>query len=412
MKTRILIGDCRESLRRLPSGSVQCVVTSPPYFGLRDYGHAGQIGLEPTPDEFIAAMVEVFGEVHRVLRDDGTLWLNLGDSYSSGGRTTQTVDTARGPSKRDVGGDAASGKQEYLNGTAMRPPVVEGLAGKNLLGIPWRVALALQADGWYLRSEIIWAKPNPMPESVTDRPTKSHEKIFLMSKSERYFYDAEAVKETAIHAGRIVAATGADSKNGSAGYGSDTKKGFTKNDTAVNDRRNLRDVWTITTKPFSGAHFATFPPDIPERCIKAGTSERGACPTCGAPWVRETETETEFAGGSGRAGRTAEEMNGSGKWRNGGEAGNANLKLGPVTRSKTTGWVQGCDCPDNSPVPCVVLDPFGGAGTTGLVAGKLGRDAILCELNPDYADMARERIAGELGGMFTTVVTEASCPQK
>lgn len=348
-------------------------------------------------------MVEVFREVHRVLRDDGTLWLNLGDSYSSGGRTTQTVDSARGPSKRDIGADAASGKQEYLNGTAMRPPVIDGIAGKNLLMIPARVALALQADGWWLRSEIIWNKPNPMPESVTDRPTKSHEHIFLLSKSDRYFYDAEAVKEPGVIPAGTLGAKGSAERQSQEGVNARPPEYKVYDGT-----RNLRDVWTITTKPFSGAHFATFPPEIPEICIKAGTSERGACPTCGAPWVRETETETEFAGGSGRAGRTAEEMNGSGKWRNGGTSGNVNLKLGPVTRSKTTGWAPGCDCPGNARVPCAVLDPFGGAGTTGLVAAKLGRNAVLCELNPAYAEMARARIIGDIGEMFTTVKTEAA----
>ena len=310
MTAIIHIGDCLESLRAMPAESVQTCVTSPPYFGLRDYGMDGQIGLEAAPDAFVARLVEVFREVRRVLHDDGTLWLNLGDSYAGGGGHSPNAPSSA-TSKSGKYGDA-------LKEGGIRPQGV--IKAKDLLGIPWRVAFALQADGWYLRQDIIWHKPNPMPESVTDRCTKAHEYVFLLSKSPRYYFDADAIKEKSIHAGRVVKATGADSKNAAAGFGSDAKGGFTKNDTLVNESRNRRTVWTVTTKPFAGAHFATFPPDLIEPCILAGAPRGG-----------------------------------------------------------------------------VVLDPFGGSGTTAGVAIKHGRRAVLCELNPEYAAMVPARIAAIAG---------------
>lgn len=231
---------------------MQCVVTSPPYWGLRDYGVEGQIGLELTPEAFVATMVEVFHEVKRILRDDGVLWLNLGDSYSSGGRTSTTLQTVR-----NGNGDAS---------LMTRPPVCEGIKPKDLVGIPWMVALALRADGWYLRSDIIWAKPNPMPESVTDRPTRSHEYLFLLAKSERYYFDADAIRESAVTDGdcrfertdntQIRARNGTDSR---------TRTGMPTNG------RNKRDVWTINSEPTPEAHFATFPQKLIEPCILAGS---------------------------------------------------------------------------------------------------------------------------------------------
>jgi DNA modification methylase len=313
MSVRILIGDVRERLRDLADESVHCVVTSPPYFGLRDYGMPGQIGLEPTPAAFVETMVEVFRDVRRVLRKDGTLWLNIGDSYAAN-RSYQVSQ-----SKHQA--------HDFGKSNAARVPC--GLKPKDLIGIPWRVAFALQADGWYLRQDIIWHKPNPMPESVTDRCTKAHEYIFLLTKSERYAYDAEAIKEAAIHEGRIVKATGSDAKNAQKGEHGRTAAGFTSKDTLVTDR-NRRSVWTVATQPFSGAHFATFPPALIEPCIKAG------CPIGGT-----------------------------------------------------------------------VLDPFGGAGTTGLVADRLGIDAVLIEMNPEYARMAERRIRDEQP-MFSTVSMEAA----
>lgn len=301
MTVDIHIGDCRTLLAAMEPQSVHCCVTSPPYFGLRDYNVEGQLGLEPTPDEFVAAMVTVFREVRRVLRNDGTLWLNLGDSYAT--------DSKWGGS---TGGKSAKALHGIGGGGRNRTSV--GLPDKNLIGIPWRVAFALQADGWILRQDIVWNKPNCMPDPTKDRCTRAHEFLFMLTKSKRYYYDAEAIREPAV----------SDHKSGN-GFKRDarvsyqnadgTARGNEKQWDGIGGLRNKRSVWTVSTKPFKGAHFATFPPDLIEPCILAG------CP----------------AGGT-------------------------------------------------------VLDPFGGAGTTGLVAKQHGRNAILCELNPEYAAMARERI--------------------
>jgi len=257
-------GDALEKLQALPSGTVNTCVTSPPYYGLRDYGVDGQIGLEPTPDEYISRMVEVFREVRRVLRDDGTCWINLGDSYASD------------PGKGYSGADPKwTEKGTSRARTSFLPP-------KNLMGMPWRVAFALQADGWYLRSDIIWHKPNPMPESVTDRPTKAHEYIFLLSKSERYYYDAEAIKEPAqewtgqaavFERSGAVASHILPGQNAAQHRG----KGNAKTLNVPNEAgtRNKRTVWTIATRPYAAAHFATFPPDLIKPCILAGCPEGG-----------------------------------------------------------------------------------------------------------------------------------------
>lgn len=264
MSLAVHLGDCVESMRNMPDQSVHTCVTSPPYFGLRDYGMPGQIGLEPTPAEFVAAMVEVFREVKRVLRDDGTLWLNLGDSYAGGGGHSPNAPSSA---------HSKSGKY----GTALKEGGIKpqgAIKAKDLIGIPWRVAFALQDDGWYLRQDIIWAKPNPMPESVTDRCTKSHEYLFLLSKSPRYYFDSDAVKEavTASSAARLSQPTLADQ------VGSARVPGKTNgNMKAVGngETRNRRSVWTVTTKPFKGAHFATFPPDLIEPCVLAGSPVGG-----------------------------------------------------------------------------------------------------------------------------------------
>lgn len=236
---RIIQGDCRAVLRTLPDESVQCIVTSPPYFGLRDYGDAEQIGLEQTPEQYVQEIVGVFREARRVLRHDGTLWLNLGDSYAAArGGTHQPAETlAGGEGGRTAEGERVNrGRRDGYNPT--RNAAAIGLKHKDLIGIPWRVALALQADGWYLRQDVIWHKPNPMPESVTDRFTKAHEYVFLLSKSERYYFDHEAVQEPA---------------------------------TGARGVRNKRSVWTVATKPFPGAHFATFPPELIRPCVLAGS---------------------------------------------------------------------------------------------------------------------------------------------
>jgi site-specific DNA-methyltransferase (adenine-specific) len=284
MSVEILHGDCRETLKTLPEGSVNCCVTSPPYFGLRDYGHDGQIGLEESPDAFVQQMVGVFREVKRVLRDDGTLWLNLGDSYAGSGKGRNPDGT--------VHVSALLAKQGTSAGTVMgNVPsglVPDGMKPKDLIGIPWRVAFALQADGWYLRQDIIWHKPNPMPESVTDRCTKAHEYIFLLSKSPRYFYDAEAIQEEATLRGTT--------ETGDLSY----SDGASRNDNSPSSRlridrdsRNRRSVWSVTTKGYKGAHFATFPPDLIRPCILAG------CPIGG--------TVLDPFGGSGTTGQVAME---------------------------------------------------------------------------------------------------------
>jgi DNA modification methylase len=277
---RLYQGDVLDVLREMDEGSVQTCVTSPPYWGLRDYGEPGQLGLEPTPGEYVARMVEVFREVRRVLRDDGTLWLNLGDSYAADrGGTYQPAETLAGGVSGRMPDGATTNRGRGGGYMASRDARAHGLKHKDLVGIPWRVALALQDDGWWLRSDIIWAKPNPMPESITDRPTKAHEYIFLLTKSARYFYDAEAVKETAVATWN---AADAYAKRQSMtapeiAKGADLElqrtRGFgTHHEDRDRQDRNARSVWTITTKPYAGAHFATFPPELPSRCIKAGSA--------------------------------------------------------------------------------------------------------------------------------------------
>lgn len=256
---RCHFGDVRDVLRRMIADGVkvQTIVTSPPYWGLRDYGHPGQIGLEPTPELYVSTMVEVFALCREVLADDGTLWLNLGDSYTSGGRTHD-----RDPDAKHVA----------VGTGARRVALPDGLKPKDLVGIPWMTAFALRADGWYLRQEIIWAKPNPMPESVTDRCTKSHEQIFLMAKSASYYFDAEAMKEPSVtnDPRRPYTSKGAKDLDGRSEWKSGQARD--KGDFSL---RNKRSVWTVTTKPFKGAHFATFPTELIEPCILAGAPAGG-----------------------------------------------------------------------------------------------------------------------------------------
>jgi len=317
MNWKVIAGDCIAGLKTLPDEVVHCCVTSPPYFGLRDYGHEDQIGLESTPTEYVERLVSVFREVRRVLRDDGTLWLNLGDSYAAQrGGTHQPAETLSGghggktQSGERVNRDRCDGYNPSRNATAI------GLKHKDLIGIPWRVAFALQADGWYLRQDIIWHKPNPMPESVTDRCTKAHEYVFLLSKSQKYHYDAQAIAEKSECAGTIVEAY----KSGKNVAGQQFRNTATgKHDVVVKDTRNKRSVWTINPQPCHEAHFAVMPEALAELCIRAG------CP----------------AGG-------------------------------------------------------VVLDPFAGSGTTGIVALRHQRNFIGTELNTEYCEMARRRISNSM----------------
>ena len=281
---RIMIGDCRETLTSLEAGSVQCVVTSPPYWGLRDYGHEGQIGQESTPQQYVEQLVDVFRQVHRVLADDGTLWLNLGDGYA-----TQ-------PSWGRGGGSSLEGREHGLEGGASpNRERLSGLKRKDLVGIPWRVAFALQADGWWLRQEIVWHKPNPMPESVRDRCTKAHESVFLLAKSERYYFNADAIKEPAVAdhlPGNKVPHKGLDNDpkrhRTRAGLLAFHEKNRAEGGQAM---RNRRDVWTIASQPYDGAHFAVMPPALVEPCVLAGS--------------REGDTVLDPFGGSGTVGMVA-----------------------------------------------------------------------------------------------------------
>ncbi len=300
---KIYKGDCRTVMANLQEQSVNCCVTSPPYFGLRDYGNDAQIGLEQTPEDYVAALVDVFRGVRRVLRDDGTVWLNLGDSYVGTGHK----------------GDYTDPKYKGRNGQKIEVNnKVKGLKSKDLIGIPWRVAFALQEDGWYLRQDIIWSKPNPMPESVKDRCTKAHEYIFLLSKSPRYYFDNEAIKEQSKTEPVLRDKMG-------EGYQANYPNGdrFSMGERVWgSELKNKRSVWTVSPKPFSEAHFAVYPPELIEPCILAGCPEGGT-----------------------------------------------------------------------------ILDPFGGSGTTAVVADRLGRNSILTELNEDYIEIARNRIETD-GGMF------------
>jgi len=338
---RIIEGDCIKGMKTLPDCCVHTCITSPPYFGLRDYGKEDQIGLEETPDQYVAKMVEVFREVRRVLRDDGTVWLNLGDSYSAGGRG------------KGQDGSIQQGNKGSMTGAVFNSWKVEGFKNKNLLGIPWRVAFGLQADGWYLRQDIIWSKPNPMPESVTDRCTKSHEYIFLLAKSQKYYYDYEAIKEPLAE----------------ASFG------------GVGGKRNKRSVWTVTTKPFRGAHFATFPKDLIEPCVLAGTSAHGCCSKCGQPYERVMEKTGEFQR----------------RWSTNNAEGSPYETQSSMQKTyRTAGWSVDCPCGCSAPVvPCTVLDPFTGSGTTCVVALNHGRKFIGTELNPEYIKIATDRIADE-----------------
>ena len=334
------------------------------------------IGLEPTFDEHLENLVEVFREVKRVLRKDGTLWLNYGDAYAAS--SAKSVSKRDRPEIADYEGTGFStwGSRDVSTSATAKG---SGLKPKDLMMMPARVAMALQADGWWLRSEIIYFKSNPMPESCRDRPTSAHEKLFLLSKSAKYFYDSEAVRVPSNRG--ITCASRAPERN-------DNKPWMGEPESS--GHANLRNVWKIATFPYPGAHFATFPPKLVEPCIKAGTSEKGCCSECGAPLVRETRTVLETDGRrSAMAKRDGKDQNNQGVNRfNDGHLPGRN-------HSETTGWNPTCDH-DNDPVPCVCLDPFSGAGTVGLVAHRLQRDAVLIEISPEYAEMSRKRIHGDM----------------
>jgi DNA modification methylase len=385
---QIIPGDCIEGMRTLPDASVHCCVTSPPYWGLRDYGHDGQIGLESTPEAYVARMVEVFREVRRVLRDDGTCWVNLGDSYA---HNTEKHPPQNGKDPKM----ATCNRARASESTGIRKADATGLPAKNLVGIPWRVAFALQADGWWLRQDIIWHKPNPMPESVTDRCTKAHEYVFLMAKSERYFYDAEAVKEAAktkwlSRGGSLLNETGWHE----SARGHDTTRRVDRS-SCDESGRNRRSVWTISTKPYSGAHFAVMPPDLVEPCIKAGCPEQ-CCPACGKGWERVFEKGKSVSASSENRFATNKKQDEAYCRNDGGTLGNMNGRIWAEHKAanpdKFLGWQPACDCAASGTIPGTVLDPFAGSGTTLAVAAEQGRNAIGCELNAEYIALAKKRI--------------------
>ena len=364
---QILQGDAIDRLRDLPDESVQCVVTSPPYWGLRDYQANGQLGLESTPEEYVEKMVEVFREVKRVLKDDGTLWLNLGDSYNGSGKAGNK-DSEYFKKHTEFGKPAKNRDKIGM------PTKVKGLKPKDLVGIPWRVAFALQADGWWLRQDIIWHKPNPMPESVTDRCTKAHEYIFLLSKSGKYFYDAESIREPAADYGP----RNRDNYRNGTTDPLLKHRGLKDNDFAELGR-NKRSVWTINTRPYPDAHFAVFPEEIPTLCIKAGTSEYGECSECGKAWDRVIEVE-----------RNNHKSRQDRQEATGGAISGGVGKNFPDKKIISKGWQPACKCGADV-TPQVILDPFFGSGTTGWVAQRLGRRWIGIELNNEYIALANKR---------------------
>jgi DNA modification methylase len=509
----ILVGGALDILQTLPGESVQCAISSPPYWGLRDYnvdplvfggdpscphewedrryyteksaasgGAAeafsqpgvenaerlkrarwrndsvcqkcgawrGQLGLEPSPELYVEHIVEIFREVRRVLRKDGIAWLNLGDCYATGagkvgdcpgggeqgarwrGDVDRLRDDKRGyrgdrlangrndqdPIQRNKGNRGSAHKMGPITQPNRMP--VPGLKAKDLVGIPWRVAFALQADGWWLRMDVVWAKRNCMPESVRDRPTRAHEYLFLLTKAETYYYDADAIREpvacpedsTAEDAARAFSRLRSlvpqPYQPAARPYGSGNKERFVAEEVGdrgrTNDHigssipwthdgrgRNKRSVWWIATTPFPEAHFAVFPEDLVAPCVLAGTSERGACADCGAPWERMTERETDNLSNAALAGS---EIAGKGHPTSQ-VRDDHDVRDGPTPSVRTTGWGPGCGC--GAPArPCVVLDPFIGSGTTALVALRAGRSFVGIELNPEYAALARRRIAPEL----------------
>jgi DNA modification methylase len=446
----IRCGHVLDVLRTMPDESVHCVVTSPPYWGLRDYGlepliwggdpacghewgdelkehlgdsnrdvsggfsnplgtrgnqpsaramdtvasrgafcsrcqaWRGSLGLEPDPTSYVQHMAEVFREVRRVLRRDGTLWLNLGDSYATA--------TNGGPAQSDKT-TMTGGRKDFT----VPARILGELKPKDLLGMPWRVAFALQQDGWYLRSDIIWAKPNPMPESVTDRPTKAHEYLFLLARSERYYYDAEAIRDPGTglpwnSAKSTLAANGVkniilNQTGQRMTAGADT---FHPDETQFG--RNKRTVWEIATQPYPDAHFATFPEALVEPCVMAGTSERGCCGRCGAPWEREVKIDRPDLSAFSYRNTSKHDP---GMKRNDGDSAVGRLRgqeFNELTHRSTIGWSPTCTC-DAATVPATVLDPFAGSGTALLVAKRLKRSALGIELSEEYCKLITHRLA-------------------
>ncbi len=420
--------------------SVQCAITSPPYYGLRNYRVDGQIGLEKTPEEYVEDIVKIFREVWRVLRDDGTVWIVIGDSYAGSGGPGTWVDNIQTDLFKDK-------YIKYKNPNRK----VNGLKPKDLIMIPAMVGIALRNDGWYLRQELIWFKPNIMPESVKDRCTRAHEYILFLSKSRRYYYDNYAILEPANYDGRkkttldkskkyadqTISRNGGErwpqkirgyktKENGehesyhgrnvnssskyinmnyggggegfinhSGYFGDNGEERFYRDDDGV-PARNKRSVWVVSTVPYKGAHFATFPPKLIEPCILAGTSAKGRCPKCGAPWERIIKKEKPPAELYTNSSGPNDGFVDNGRMINNQLRGFGQKVQDWVNEHPpiSMGWKPTCKCGIEETKPCIVLDPFSGTGTTGMVAAMYGRDYVGIELNNEYNKLAVERIAG------------------
>jgi DNA modification methylase len=460
-------GDCRDAMQQMAEGSVQTVITSPPYYGLRDYGLEGQVwggdpehphvwdayvikpqsggvgastlgeasggngispegmvrsqerqqrppgqasfcecgawlgalGLEPSPGLYIEHLVEVFRGIWRVLRDDGVAWLNLGDSYARVQDTnvpqTKNKPVAY-PEVSNFSEVSKKGSSDGAVGRADRPgsrAKMDGLKAKDLIGIPWMAAFALRDDGWYLRQDIVWAKPNAMPESVEDRPTRSHEFIFMLTKQPRYFFDHTAIKEPVGEAMQAAAKRAPTDPDKTYQHDADSRMGKTSPNRVWSDPaavarimqgRNKRDVWTVPTAPYPGAHYAVFPPALVEPMVLSSSSEKGSCVECGAPYKRVLDVESYPAEGRDQRPNLVPGQ-GSGQ-----QSGNY---WTPPTITEV-GWAPTCTheaIPNERLDPCVVFDPFGGSGTVAMVAQKWGRRAVLVDLNPDYIDQQLKR---------------------
>ena len=514
---KIIQGDCIAGMQTLPDGCIHTCITSPPYWGLRDYGtatweggdagcdhikkekiglssglrndgreHTGmydgekatkmtmqynrecrkcgakridaQLGAEKSPEEYVENLVKVFREVRRVLRDDGTVWLNLGDSYWS--NTLSRKDPVESMWGNRPASDLTDGRDNIptRNQRGGLGAIPNGIKPKDLMGMPWRVAFALQADGWYLRQDIIWHKPNPMPESTTDRCTKAHEYIFLLSKNKHYYFDHEAIREPAASTTAARALRGLSDNhklvNGAPGqsphgmnkprprqFGATIQEGTNRGDvgrTFVDTgKRNKRSVWTVNTGGYKGAHFAVYPKKLIEPCVLAGTSEHGCCSKCGVPWQRQTNKPTynlepvasidrkgialtpedsaivlwiEDNGGDYRISvdgdKHTEQWNdipiSNGRQTQFAKNGYTLLTWGEGTVEN--GWAQQCKCKDATVEPCTVFDPFTGSGTTAVVALKNGRNFVGTELNPEYIKIAEARITEEIPTTLTSIM--------
>ena len=367
----VRIGDCLEILKNIPDNSIHCCMTSPPYYQLRDYGVEGQIGLESTFEEYLDKIVMVFQEVQRTLRPDGTLWLNIGDTYAS----------SNSHDNKKFGNEQFNknrpSREHCIIPKKKTPP---GFKTGDLMGVPWRVAIALQASGWYLRSDIIWNKPNCMPESVKNRPTKSHEYVFLFSKSPAYYYDnvaiQEPVKESSLKRYRY---SMGGSTPGSVYPHENRAKPHNFNFDEGSKYKNKRSVWTIPSVGYKQSHFATFPLNLVDICLKAGTSEKGCCPICGAPHSRITVQtfvpQQDIKNSCKLAKKSNKQLDASNSW--------GDYPRGS-TIIDTIKWVSTCSCHAGNPIPCTVLDPFAGSGTVGNWCRNHNRACVLIELNENY----------------------------